>query len=81
MHVSRAMGGAVGLTDNTSALRRWMVAGPEVARVIREFENAHLHCNTRVDTCHHDQAVSVQVSFAKDVHSLVTLIEELGKTH
>lgn len=26
-------GGAVGLTDNPSALRRWMVAGPEVARV------------------------------------------------
>ena len=27
-------GGAVGLTENPSALRRWMVAGPEVARVI-----------------------------------------------
>ncbi|KAJ8395934.1 hypothetical protein AAFF_G00026420 [Aldrovandia affinis] len=26
-------GGAVGLTDNPSALRRWMVAGPEVARM------------------------------------------------
>lgn len=24
-------GGAVGLTDNPSALRRWMIAGPEVA--------------------------------------------------
>lgn len=31
-------GGAVGLTDNPGALRRWMVAGPEVARVIGEFE-------------------------------------------
>ena len=30
-------GGAVGLTDNPSALRWWMVAGPEVARVIGEF--------------------------------------------
>ncbi len=71
-------GGAVGLTDNPSALRRWMVAGPEVARVIGEFENADLHWNTRVDTRHHDQATSVQISFAKDVCSLVTVIEELG---
>ncbi|XP_070210960.1 uncharacterized protein [Littorina saxatilis] len=33
-------GGAVGLTDNPSALRRWIVAGPEVARRrwIPEFE-------------------------------------------
>ena len=43
-----------------------------------EFENADLHWNTRVDTHHHDQAASVQISFAKDVHSLVTVIEELG---
>ena len=27
-------GGAVGLTDNPSALRRWMIAGPEIARVL-----------------------------------------------
>ena len=27
-------GGAVGLTDNPSALLRWMIAGPEVARAI-----------------------------------------------
>jgi hypothetical protein len=26
-------GGAVGLTDNPSALRRWMVTGPEIARM------------------------------------------------
>ena len=27
-------GGAIGLTDNATALRRWMVAGPEVTRLI-----------------------------------------------
>ncbi|KAJ8392755.1 hypothetical protein AAFF_G00072390 [Aldrovandia affinis] len=36
-------GGAVGLTDNPSALRRWMVAGPEVARVIEEFQDGNQH--------------------------------------
>lgn len=29
-------GGAVGLTENPAALRRWMVSGPEMARVIGE---------------------------------------------
>ena len=33
-------GGAVGLTDNPNALRRWMVAGPEVARAIGEFQDS-----------------------------------------
>lgn len=33
-------GGAVGLTENPSVLRRLMVAGPEVARVITEFETS-----------------------------------------
>jgi len=31
-------GKAVGLTDNPTALRRWMTAGPEIARLIGEFE-------------------------------------------
>ena len=70
-------GGAVGLTDNPSALRRWMISEPKVARVIREFESSDMHENERVNTRHHDQTRSVQTSFAKDVRSLVTVIEEL----
>lgn len=71
-------GRPVGLTDNPSALQRWMVAGPEVARVIGEFENGEMHRNKRVDTRHHDQIASVQISFTNDVHSLVSVIEEMG---
>ena len=72
-------GGAVGLTEDPSALRRWMVAGPEVARVIREFENGGLHWNEREeDVHHHDQIASVQTTFAKHVRSLVAVIEEFG---
>ncbi|KAG1681091.1 Atrial natriuretic peptide receptor 2 [Nymphon striatum] len=36
-------GGAVGLTDNPAALRRWMIAGPEVARVIKEVQHGNQH--------------------------------------
>lgn len=31
-------GVTVYLTENPAALRRWMVSGPEIARVIGEFE-------------------------------------------
>jgi len=69
-------GGAVGLTDNPRALRRWMVAGPEVARVIEEFHDEHHQWGRKVDTHHHDQTPSVQTSFTKDVHSLVSAFED-----
>jgi len=65
-------GGAIGLTFNSMALRRWMVAGPEVLRIITEFEHGttnylyqkgdHLHL-------HHDQQLSVQAAFVKEVRS------------
>ena len=58
-------GGAVDLTDNPRALRHWMITGPEIARVIGQFE---VH---KVDTRHHDQTPA-------DVNSLVSVIEELG---
>ena len=33
-------GGAIGLTENTKQLQRWMISGPEMARSINEFESA-----------------------------------------
>ena len=60
-------GGAVGLTDNPSALLRWMITGPEAARAIEEL-------GRREDTRHHDQTPSVQTSFTKDVRALVSVI-------
>lgn len=33
-------GGAVGLTESSSQLLRWMVSGPEISRAISEFESA-----------------------------------------
>ena len=33
-------GGTVGLTENPQAADRWMVAGPEISRVVLEFEKS-----------------------------------------
>ena len=36
--VIKGKGGAIGVTEEPSALRRWMVAGPEVSRLATEYE-------------------------------------------
>ena len=76
----KGTGGAVGLTENPEALQRWMIAGPEVARVIDEFEQATANvikndCSTLL---HHEQTRSQQNLFVTQVTSLVAAFEEMG---
>ena len=71
-------GGAVGLTDNLSTLRWWVIAGPKVAAPIEDFEDAHQLMERWVDVLHHDQTGSMQNAFRKDVCSLINVMEELG---
>ena len=70
-------GGAVGLTESPGALLRWMIAGPELARMTQEFEES-IPSVTKADTRHHEQVTGVQVLFKKDVASLVSSFEEVG---
>ena len=71
-------GGAVGLTNNPSALLRWMIAGPEVSRVVEEFHKELDYSACKTNTGHHDQAPTVQATFGKDVLSLISVMENLG---
>jgi len=70
-------GGAVGLTENPAALRRWMVCGPEMARLIHEFEES-TEKRQDTDRRHHEQKRHAQMAFAKDVRSLKQTMEEMG---
>ncbi|VDI74380.1 Hypothetical predicted protein, partial [Mytilus galloprovincialis] len=76
----KADGGAVGLTENPGALRRWMVAGPEMARLVNEFENVtECFVNTNASNkLHHEQTLSFQESFRNDIVSLYDVIDDLG---
>jgi hypothetical protein len=72
-------GGAIGITENECALRRWMIAGPEMARLINEYEVNHPTRNR--DTLHdrhHEQIPSIQRNFVKHVKSMVSIFEEMG---
>ena len=73
-------GGAVGLTDDSNALQCWMVAGPEVARAIGEFQDAMEPVNSEntEESKHHEENRSWQKLFVKDVRSLISTIKELG---
>ena len=70
-------GGAVGLTENPAALRRWKVSGPEMARLIREFEVSTMK-RKKTDFRHHEQTKRVQMIFGRDITSLTDVIEEMG---
>ena len=76
--IVKGVGGVVGLTEITTALRRWCVCGPEIARVLNEFESCRqskLYC---LDNEHNDATLSTQVTFVKHVKSLVATIEDNG---
>ena len=59
----------MGLTENPVALRRWMVYGPEMARLIREFEGS-TEKRQATDGRHHEQKRHTQIAFTKDIRPL-----------
>ena len=71
-------GGAVGLTENPAALRRWMVSGPDMARVIAEFQATADTRTKKIDFRHHEQTKHTQLAFAGDVKSLSGVMREMG---
>ena len=75
-------GGAVGLTENSSQLQRWMVSGPEVSRVVGDFDNEVERVRRKEikqgDIRHHEEHTAVQKTFRKQVLSLCDTFEEMG---
>ncbi|KAE8739201.1 hypothetical protein FOCC_FOCC015307 [Frankliniella occidentalis] len=61
----KGKGGISGLSHDPSALRRWTIGGPEITRILNEFE----HCEAEEDDetgdfgCHHEQKDSYQMRF------------------
>ena len=54
-----------------------MVCGPEMARLLQEFERA-TEKSESIDRRHHEQKSHAQIVFQKDVRSLTHAIEEMG---
>ena len=70
-------GGVIGVTDMEAALTGWMVAGPETARLVTEYDDKHSMKKKDTDR-HHEQIPSVQKTFLSQVKSVNDVMEELG---
>ena len=71
-------GGAVGLTEGPAALLRWMVAGPEVARAVTQFEIQYISSPSEKEHLHHEQTTSIQRAFHEVGKNTVSVIREMG---
>ena len=69
-------GGAIGLTEDPSALRRWMVAGPEISRILEQLEDSY--GGVRADTQHHEETEANQKHFLEHVRQMTNAMEEQG---
>ena len=70
-------GGAVGLSEHPAALWCWIISGPDISRVVTEFEEAFIKSNAE-DIRHHEHIPGVPNRFSKDFRALVDTTEEMG---
>ena len=74
-------GGAVDILDNPSALMKWMISGPEIARMVTEFEE-ECGINGNVEEgFHHEDTKSFQKHFEKHIRNVVEIFEEEGNPY
>ena len=72
-------GGAVGILANPTALLKWMVAGPEISRMVHEFEQTVGRNDIPNGHSHHHEATSIfQKRYIRHVSAVVKLMREDG---
>lgn len=77
--VMKNEGGIIGLTQEADALLRWVVAGPELVRVISESESSMVgKRESAIQRNHYEQTDDTQKLFAKQVNALANVIEGMG---
>ena len=70
--------GAIGLTEKPTALRRWMVVGPEMVRLFQESECTFPSSDKSTCLEHHEEGLSHQKVFHKHVCSIENAITSMG---
>ena len=68
-------GDAIGLTEDLSALRRWTVTGPEMCRLVQEFEGKSVVGKKKVTMSKTDLHRSHSLKMWKD---LAHFLDEMG---
>ena len=65
----------VGLTENPTALNRWMVCGSEISQLINQFESEFSVQETHL---HHEERIATQKAFKKQMKDLIDTINKFG---
>lgn len=73
----KGSGGVVGLTESPSAFKKWMIAGPEQARLLKEFEREYISEEGNKQQ-HHEEGMSIQKTFKEQVLALVHTISGMS---
>ena len=77
----KGSGGCIGLTENPVAFRRWMLSGPELSRLRKQFERELFSDNdpdNPQNFLNHEQGLSTQKTFQRQVTSLSSIIRKMG---
>ena len=72
--VIKGDGGVVGITESETALTRWIIASPEIVRLLSEFEG-HVE---GVSDEHHEQKPGHQKRFQQHILSLMQVFQDVG---
>lgn len=70
-------GGLADMYDEADSIALYMLAAPDTARIVQEFENV-LGKNKTTNTSHHEEAPKLQKKFLTDVRNLLNVIKEKG---
>ena len=77
--VMKGDGGLIGLTQDSGTVLKWAVAGPEIVRVLSEFESSLVgKISEKLATNHHDENKAAQQKFANQLKSMVATISDMG---
>ena len=66
----KGSGGTVGLTDNSTALQKWIISAPEQACFLFELENER-SCLGKESHLHHEKGLASQKNFKEQVLSFI----------
>ena len=66
------------MTEDPTALRRWMIAGPEFSQLVVRYEIASEAEDTVVHTNHHEQTPKAQQVLLQRVYKLFQVFTDMG---
>ena len=78
--IIKDIGGVIGLTEKPNALKKWMVSGPEQARLLSEFERVSLDQIAEAGVSHEEGAATFQTQVNKLFNTINTLGNLLMET-